>query len=289
VVPDAKRTKATPTQSSASPASDPRLALAQQHLRQAAAKLAEEEAGQRRPNRRRPAVDGQPHTSGFMFSIAPATWLHVLLAAIVLTLDALLLLFTYHMLLVNLVVGRVIALPAGVVTAAAWAYLSVCYLGIIESTSTGHTNVDSLQGDWQEWFWTLPATLGMLAISAAVGWGLSFLIPINIWLLIALAVLLFYPIFQLSSLETGSPLAPLSLPVVGSLAKHPIAWFVLFASSFAVADVLWLVGRLLWRDPPYSTLLVMGPIVTVALFFYAWLLGQLAHLISTDIITEKES
>jgi hypothetical protein len=33
----------------------------------------------------------------------------------------------------------------------------------------------------------------------------------------------------------------------------------------------------------------MGPIVTVALFFYAWLLGQLAHLISTDIITEKES
>ena len=288
-MPDAKRSKATPARSPASPAVDPRIALAQQQLREAAAKLAEEEAGQRRPSRRRPAADGRPHASGFTFSVAPATWLHVLLAAIVLTLDALLLLFTYHMLLGSFTVGRVIALPAGVVTAASWAYLSVCYLGIVESTSTGETNVDSLSGDWQEWFWTLPASFGMLALSAAVGWGLSFLIPANVWWMIALAVLVTYPIFQLSSLETGSPLTPFSLPVIGSFVKHPVAWFVLYAVSFALADVLWVVARLAWNDPPYSTLLILGPLVTAALFFYAWLLGQLAILISSDLSAEAES
>jgi hypothetical protein len=193
------------------------------------------------------------------------------------------------MLNVNLVVARVVALGTGFLTVAAWAYVSVCYLGIIESTSTGHTNVDALEGDWREWFWTLPASLGMLAISAAVGWGLSFLIPVSVWWLIALAVLLTYPILQLSSLETGTPLAPLSLPVLASLVKHPVAWFVLYVISFALADVVWLVARLAWNDPPYSTMLIMGPIVTVALFFYAWLLGQLAQLISTDISKESES
>jgi hypothetical protein len=274
-------------QPSTSPAPDPRLALAEQHLRQAAAKLAEEEARQRRS--RRPAADGRQQSAGFTFSIAPATFLHVLMAALALTFDALALTLTYHMLNVNLVVARVVALGTGFLTVAAWAYVSVCYLGIIESTSTGHTNVDALEGDWREWFWTLPASLGMLAISAAVGWGLSFLIPVSVWWLVALAVLLTYPILQLSSLETGTPLAPLSLPVLASLVKHPVAWFVLYVISFALADVVWLVARLAWNDPPYSTMLIMGPIVTVALFFYAWLLGQLAQLISTDISKESES
>jgi hypothetical protein len=115
---------------------------------------------------------------------------------------------TYHMLDVNFVVGRVVALPAGIITAAALGYLSVCFLDVIESTSIGHTNVDSLQGDWRDWFWTLPATLGMLAMAAAIGWILSLVLPVNVWLLIALCALMLYPVFQLSSLEAGSPVVP---------------------------------------------------------------------------------
>jgi hypothetical protein len=75
---------------------------------------------------------------------------------------------------------------------------------------------------------------------------------------------------------------PLTLPVVQSIPKRPLAWFIVYAISFAVMGALSFVGRAAWRDPPYVTILVLGPLVAVALFFYAWLLGQLAHLISTE-------
>jgi hypothetical protein len=100
--------------------------------------------------------------------------------------------------------------------------------------------------------------------------------------LIALCVLVLYPVFQLSSMEAGSAAVPLTLPVVQSIVQRPLAWFVLYAVSFAVVNALWFVGRAAWRDTPYATILMTGPPAAVALFFYAWLLGQLAHLISTE-------
>ena len=281
---EAKRPKTTqPSRATSSVTEvDPRIALAQKYLKSAQSELMEKE--QSLPRSRRKQADGARAT-GFSFSVAPSTYLHILLAAIGLTFDALALTMCYHVMMVNFTAGRVMALPAGVVTAAVWAYLSVCYLGVIESTSTGRTEVDVLQGDWRDWFWTLPASLGMFAISAVIGWALSFVFPANVGFLIAISALVTYPFLQLSSLETGSPLAPISLPVLASMAKHPIAWFVLYAISFASAEAVYLVGRLAWHDPPYATIVILGPIVTVALFFYAWLLGQLAHLISTGEVS----
>ncbi len=242
--------------------------------------MAEKEAAQPRPRRAAQTTDGS--TKPFSLSIEPATFVHILLAAFALTFAALAATLTYHMLHVNFVVGRVIALPTGIIVAAALGYLSVCFLGVIESTSTGHTSVDALQGDWRDWFWTLPATLGMLAVAAAIGWILSLVTPLNVWFLIALCVLILYPVFQLSSMEAGSSAVPLTLPVVRSIVERPMAWFVLYAMSFAVVTSLWFVGRAAWRDPPYATIVVTAPLAAVALFFYAWLLGQLACLISTE-------
>jgi hypothetical protein len=282
-LPDVNRPKPVagrPAQSSQSPPVDPRTALAQQYLKKAEAELAEKEAAQ--PPSRRRAQSGSGSTRPFSLSLAPSTLIHILLSAFSLTFAALAVTLTYHMLHVNFVVGRVIALPSGIITAAALSYLSVCFLDVIESTSIGHTNVDALQGDWRDWFWTLPATVGMLAVAAAVGWILSLVLPVNVWFLIALCALLMYPVFQLSSLEAGSPVVPLTLPVVQSIPRRPLAWFVVYAISFAVVGALSFVGRVAWRDPPYATILVLGPLVAVALFFYAWLLGQLAHLISTE-------
>jgi hypothetical protein len=182
---------------------------------------------------------------------------------------------------VNFVVGRVIALPTGIIVAAALGYLSVCFLGVIESTSAGHTTVDALEGDWRDWFWTLPATLGMLAVAAAIGWIVSLVTPLSVWFLIPLCVLVLYPVFQLSSMEAGSPVVPLTLPVVQSFIERPMAWFVLYAASLAAFSSLWFLGRAAWRDPPYGTILITAPLTAVALYFYAWLLGQLAYLIST--------
>jgi hypothetical protein len=274
-VPEAKRSQPQPKPVQGEPV-DPRVALAQKYLADARAKLDEEEAGRPRSRRR---ADGRRGTDGFTFSIAPATFLHVLLATIAVTFMFLALTLTYHMLHVDITVGRIVGLSTGLITAAVLGYVSVCYLGIIESTSMGQTNVESLSGDWREWFWTLPASLGMYALSAAIGWLLSLALPVSAWFLIAASALITYPIFQLSSLETGSPAQPLSLPVLRSLVKHPMAWLVMYAISFAAMNAVWLVARLAWMDPPYGTMLVLGPVVTVALFFYAWLLGQLAGLI----------
>jgi hypothetical protein len=282
-LPDVNRPKPAagrPAHAQPSPPVDPRTALAQQYLRKAEAELAEKEAA--RPRSRRRAQPGGAGPRPFSLSIAPSTLIHVVLAALSFTFAALAVTLTYHMLHVNFVVGRVIALPSGIIAAAAISYLSVCFLDVIESTSIGHTNVGTLQGDWRDWFWTLPATVGMLAVAAAVGWILSLVLPVNVWFLIAMCALLLYPVFQLSSLEAGSPVVPLSLPVVQSIPRRPLAWFVVYAISFAVVGVLSFVGRAAWRDPPYPTILVLGPLVAVALFFYAWLLGQLAHLISTE-------
>ncbi|HEY3394558.1 MAG TPA: hypothetical protein VGK58_17740 [Lacipirellulaceae bacterium] len=282
-MPDVNRPKPAagrPAQSRHEPPVDPRVALAQQYLKKAEAELAEKEAAQ--PRSRRRAHSGGAGPRPFSLSIAPSTLIHIVLAALAFTFAALAVTLTYHMLHVNFVVGRVIALPSGIIAAAALSYLSVCFLGVIESTSIGHTNVDALEGDWRDWFWTLPATVGMLAVAAAVGWILSLVLPINVWLLIAICALLLYPVFQLSSLEAGSPVVPLSLPVVQSISRCPLAWFVVYAISFAVVGVLSFIGRSAWRDPPYATILALGPLVAVALFFYAWLLGQLAHLIGTE-------
>jgi hypothetical protein len=282
-LPDVNRPKSVagrPAQAQQSPPVDPRTALAQQYLKKAEAELAEKEAAQ--PRSRRRTSPGSSGSRPFSLSIAPSTLIHIVLAALAFTFAALAVTLTFHMLHENFVVGRVIALPAGIIAAAALSYLSVCFLDIIESTSIGHTKVDTLDGDWRDWFWTLPATMGMLAAAAAVGWILSLVLPVNVWILIALCALLLYPVFQLSSLEAGSPVAPLSLPVVQSIPRRPFAWFVVYAISFAVAGALSFVGRAAWRDPPYATILVLGPLVALALFFYAWLLGQLAHLISTE-------
>jgi hypothetical protein len=279
-LPEVNRPKPVAGRTQQQAPTDPRQALAQQFLQKAKVDVAEKEAAQPRARRAAQTADGS--TKPFSLSIESATFVHILLAAFALTFAALAMTLTYHMLHVNFVVGRVIALPTGIIVAAALGYLSVCFLGVIESTSTGHTSVDALQGDWRDWFWTLPATLGMLAVAAAIGWILSLVTPLNVWFLIALCVLILYPVFQLSSMEAGSSAVPLTLPVVRSIVERPMAWFVLYAMSFAVVTSLWFVGRAAWRDPPYATIVVTAPLAAVALFFYAWLLGQLACLISTE-------
>ncbi len=270
-----------PAKPAASEPVDPRVAIARQYMKSAAADLAEKEAELPRSRRTSSATGGTQ--AAFAFSISPATFLHVLLSVITVTFCACAWLWCFVLMMnyMTFDAGRIIAMPTGFVTAATLGYLSICYLGVIESTAAGHTEVDILQGDWRDWFWTLPMTLGMAAVAAGIGWLLSLALPISVWLLIALCLFLLYPVLQLSALETGSPLAPLSVVVVRSITKHPFAWLVLYGGSFAVMQGLFLVYRLAWVDPPFATILVLGPMVTVALFFYAWLLGQLAHLIST--------
>jgi len=61
----------------------------------------------------------------------------------------------------SFIVGRVIALPAGILTAAAASYTSNVFLTVIERTSDGYDGIEEWPlPDWREGFWTLPQTIG---------------------------------------------------------------------------------------------------------------------------------
>ena len=259
---------------------DPRQALAQQYLARAEAEItAAEEAKPKRRTGKATSATGPP--AGFSLAIERTSFVHLLLVALALTAAALACLFCYHMLHVMFVAGRVIALPAGVVTAAALSYASVCYLGVIESTANGETNAtEAMSGDWREWFWTLPTTLGMLAIAAVCGYGLGFFVPEARWLITGLVAFILYPVLQLSSLANGSPLAPLSLDVLRTLGSRPVPWILVYVVGGVLVGAIALIVRLAWMDPPYGTVLIVGPVVTFALAVYAWFMGQLARQIS---------
>jgi hypothetical protein len=267
------------------PPIDPRILASQQFVAKVVDKAKREKEADKNAAQRWPGngtAVGKRTPAAFTFEIAPATFAHLVLAALALTFVGLAAVWSYAVLNANFTAGRVMALSLGMICAAVLGYLSVLFLSVVESTSNGRTSVESLQGEWREWFWTLPSTLGLLAIAVFIGWLLSVVLTANFWFMIAACAVLLYPILQLSSLETGSPFAPLSLPVLASTVKHPLGWFVFYAISCALANSLWLAARLAWHDPPYITVFIVAPIATVALFFYAWLLGQLAHLISKE-------
>jgi hypothetical protein len=68
--------------------------------------------------------------------------------------------------------------------------------------------------------------------------------------------------------------------VLKTLVQRPLHWLAFYALSLLVIGGVLVAARLSWRDPPVVTLLVMGPVMTLAMFVYAWLLGQLANFIS---------
>ena len=250
--------------------------LAQRYLQAAHDELEAKEAAQPRSQRRR-STD-QPLATSLLPSISLSTALHAVLLMLVLTFAALASIWCYVLLNSALVAGRIVAIPTGVIFFASLSYASACYLGVLESTSNGYTTPDdALSGGWQDWFWTLPSTAGMLAIAAVIGYGINFLFPLHTFNVIAVCVWLVFPLLQLSTLENASPLAPLSLPILRTLVTRPIAWFLFYVNSFVMLALLVLIGTASWRDPPFITILIMGPITTIALLFYAWLLGILAR------------
>ncbi len=261
---------------------DPRRALARKRLEAARAELVAKEADKPHAQRKRAAGPaGAAPPPGLTLSLSPTVFVHAILLMIAITLAALALVWCYVLMNIAFLAGRAVALATGVLATLALSYASGCYLGIVESTSHGHTTVeDALQGDYRDWFWSLPMTLGMAALAGVIGWLISLLGAASPWTLIGVTMMILTPILQLSSLETGSPLAPISLPVLRSMVTRPLAWLAFYAVSSVVVFAAVALANATWRDPPYTTMLIMGPTGTVALLVYGWLLGQLARWIS---------
>jgi hypothetical protein len=260
---------------------DPRKAMAQRYLEKARAELAAKEAERPIHRRSEPESDTSVTLGHLRPRLSGSTYIHLLLLVPLVTLAGLAILWCYVLLNFDVLVGRVIALPTGILLYVAISYASAYYLGLIESTSRGETNPDeSLRGDWRDWFWLVPSTVGMFAAAAGIGYLLSLPFPNARWEVIGITTLLLYPNMQLSCLETGSPLSPFSLPILSTLGTRSLMWVSLYGISFVGAVLLSTVAKSSWRDPPYFTVMVMGPLITIALLIYGLLLGTAARWLS---------
>ena len=258
----------------AGPTVDAAHVVASQYIESAAAKLAE--------------AKGPPDPPRFLFVQGVftypwhlqtlATWI---LMSLAITAAALAAAFCYHLLNFMFVAGRIIALPTGMLCAATLSYASGCYLAVMQATSEGINEFDQwMEPDWKSWFWTLPTSAGMLVVSAVCGYGLSELLPISPVLVVAAAILVLYPVLQLSTLETGSLVSPISWVVLGSLGKCPIAWGIFYAVWMALGIGFLFLSYVTWRDPPYVSILFMGPVAAALILIYARLLGRMAWSIA---------
>ena len=258
---------------------DPRHRLAQKYLQTAHDDITCKDAEKPKTQRLRPShLQGKPTLADLRPSISGSAIVHGILLSLLMIVVLMLSTMCYALLDTAFLAGRAIAVPVGILIFIGLSYTSAFYLGIIESTANGHTEPDAqLKGDWRDWFWTMPSTWGVLLASAGLGWFISRFNPESTWSILGATIWLGYPILQLSTLETGSFAEPFSFPVLRTLATRPLIWITLFALSFALWRGFVWVALATWRDPPYLTMLWMGPIVTFSLLLYAWLLGQLAR------------
>jgi hypothetical protein len=57
-------------------------------------------------------------------------------------------------------------------------------------------------------------------------------------------------------------------------------WLSVYAITFLVAMVVTGIAKAAWRDPPYFTAAIVGPILPVVLLIYGLILGTAARWLS---------
>jgi hypothetical protein len=260
---------------------DPRKALAERYMQRARAELAAKETDRPKP-RQADVRSSSPVAVGDLWPrISGSTFIHLILLMPVAAVSAVMAVWCLVLLEFSLIVGRIIVMPAGILLMLSISYAMAYYLGVIESTSHGETTPDeALRGTWQDWFWQLPATAGVFSMAAGIGYLVSLPFPSNRWVVIGITTLVLYPLMQLSSLETGSPFTPFSLPMTKTLFRHPLMWLSIYAASFLGAMLVAGVARVAWRDPPYLTAAVLGPVLACVLLVYGLILGLAARWLS---------
>ncbi|MCA9248460.1 MAG: hypothetical protein KDA42_15140 [Planctomycetales bacterium] len=265
-----------PTAHSTAAPFDPHAAQSDHYMRMAAERMRQDELNEP------PEPPEKPMTEGvFNFPWQFPALGYLLIVALVLSLAMLALAMCVYFLNIMFVLGRVVALPTGVLCGAAASYTSACYLAILEGTSAGNDKIEGWpEGDWREWFWTLPWTLSPAVAGGILGGLLSYVIPIQPWVLCAAMIFVLYPVWQLSTLANASVAQPFSADVLRTFKTHRLAWQFFYLMQFGMSLC---AGVTLWIAFAINTFLgalLMGPIAAAYLFIYARLIGRLALMLA---------
>ncbi len=186
---------------------------------------------------------------------------------------------------------------AAIFAAVFFTFAAHYYLTILESTGSGAREVTWLRESitdnfWKPFYlaWLLVLWLGpayiigrSLAGSTGAAW-VGFAVPVlTAWLL--------YPISQLSSLSASSVWAPLTLQVFTRLAQKPgvvVAFLVLTLPVFALGGIAFRWAFL--TEGEWHLLFAGMPLLALATFLYARLLGRLAFVLmfTKDLLKGKK-
>jgi DNA-directed RNA polymerase subunit RPC12/RpoP len=165
-------------------------------------------------------------------------------------------------------------------------YAAGCLLAVVEETAAGNDEINWPDDGWRERVWKLLYAGYLLVLSALAGTAvgsLAQLLAVEFWWSALATTFVLFPIVLLSSLEAGTPWAPLTPPIIRSLVVSMWCWGVFYIEITLLATpwvALVLVGVQLRH--PFWTALVAAPPLAALLLIYARLLGRLAWRI-TDI------
>lgn len=176
-------------------------------------------------------------------------------------------------------------LAAGSILLCLWFFIaSACWLTILTDSSEGLDVIERwpsfnpTEHIMDSFYILMPGV-----ISALPGWAISALPGLNLLpapLFVAGSVLLFFPVFLLSTLDESSPVGIFSAKVLKSFFHLPGSAILLFVESILLAGVALtpLVAAEMHSDLWYWALPVLGMAVSFAYFRllgrYGWCLGQ---------------
>ncbi len=120
-------------------------------------------------------------------------------------------------------------------------------------------------------FYSILPGLVLFSLTGALGMPLE-----TRWIFLGLSLYLFFPVVQMSILESDSLSTPLSQPILASIRKEFLLWFTFYMSSFALALLVAITLAGLRFQFPTVGLMFLSALWVLALFLYFRLLGRLA-------------
>jgi predicted Zn finger-like uncharacterized protein len=162
---------------------------------------------------------------------------------------------------------------------------SSCHAAI-QDTADGHdVPLDDSLPDWDHWVFTLLSWISLWAASAAIGYPLSLAIGPIAFLITST---LFFPVLLLSAMECESFIMPYSPPVLRTLGTYFHGWLV-FHLLTVLLFAAWIVAfDFGFREAPYVTVLLSGPVLATIMLVYSRLLGRLAWRASGAAVARVE-
>ena len=177
--------------------------------------------------------------------------------------------------------GAVLVIPPLVLIVGPWIVLiSVHVTAIVQDTSEGLHEVFAWPdlSQWLDWFMESLFVVSSAAIAAIAGYGVSrcFNASGNLSHVGLFAGSFFvFPVALLSTLDSGSPLIPVSRPIWASLYRVVGGWITFYLAAAILAAVVLIPTWFAIQYYPRASSVVLGPYLAAGVMVYARLLGRL--------------